>query len=440
MAQPEILCSQTSASSFPLSTATHSTTAYHPFGLIPDGKLENLNSLRDEYVEDTDDRKISLMAGVYRTELGHPFILPSVKAARQKLFDDPLWNHEYPSSHLGSERFRHLSETLFFGKNSPTVKEGRVASMQCLGASGACHMGAVFLDRHYEPFRDGECRKVYIPEQTWVNHANVFRYVGFEVHFLPWYSPALASLDMDVLVKAIDALPPRSVIILQTAGNNPTGCDPSPSGWRTLGEVFARHQHLAFLDAAYPGFVTGDVELDCEPIRILAAANVPIVLAATFGKSFGLYGERVGILSVTLPSRDVAGRAEDHMKLQARAETGAQPAFGAAIVEIILADPELRRSWQDSVGHMAAELQRRRALLKAELVALGTPGRWNSITEQVGMFFFTGFTSEQVTRLRQRHHVYIQDTGRIALSSLAGSRIAYVAKSIDEVVRATDYE
>ncbi|KAG5981320.1 hypothetical protein E4U55_003071 [Claviceps digitariae] len=349
-------------------------------------KLETLNALRDEYTIDTDDRKISLMAGVYRTELGHPFVMPAVKAARQKLFDDPLWNHEYPASHLGSARFRRLSEALFFGKDSVLVQERCLASMQCLGASGACHMGAVFGYRHYAPFRDGQGAKVYIPEQTWVNHSNVFRYVGFETHLLPWYSPALAALDMDALIEVIDALPPKSVIVLQTAGNNPTGCDPSMSQWRALAEVFARRNHLAFLDAAYPGFVTGDVESDCEPIRIFAAANVPIVLAATFGKSFGLYGERVGILTMTLPSRDVTRRVEDHMKLLARAETGAQPAFGAAIVEIILSDHELRRSWQDSVGHMAAELQRRRAMLKGELVALGTPGHWESITKQVGMF------------------------------------------------------
>lgn len=219
-----------------------------------------------------------------------------------------------------------------------------------------------------------------------MNHANVFNHVGLETELLPWYSSALASLDIDALMESIESLPPRSVIVLQTAGNNPTGCDPSKSQWRAVAEVFARRHHLAFLDAAYPGFVTGDVELDCEPIRIFAEANVPIVLAATFGKSFGLYGERVGILTITSPSKGVAGRVEDHMKLLARAETGAQPAFGAAIVEIILSDSELRRTWQDSVRQMAAELQKRRALLKAELVTLQTPGRWDIITEQVGMF------------------------------------------------------
>ncbi|KAG5942882.1 hypothetical protein E4U53_007149 [Claviceps sorghi] len=359
---------------------------YHPFALIPEGQLESLNALQDEYARDTDEGKISLMAGVYRTELGQPFVLPAVKAARQRLCDDPLWNHEYPASHLGSERFRRLSEALFFGENSLPLREGRIASMQCLGASGACHMGAVFVHGHYAPFHDGEPADVYIPEQTWVNHGNVFRHAGWQTRSLPWYSPGRAALDMEALVEAIDGLPPRSVIVLQTAGNNPTGCDPCPSQWRALAEVFARGGHLAFLDAAYPGFVTGDVEADCAPIRVFAAANVPVVLAATFGKSMGLYGERVGLLAVTLPGRDAARRAEDHMKLLARAETGAQPAFGAAVAEMILSDPGLRGSWRDSLGRMAAELRRRRTLLRAELEALGTPGRWDGITRQVGMF------------------------------------------------------
>lgn len=250
------------------------------------------------------------------------------------------------------------------------------------------------MRRHYRPLSSFSSLFLSFPfkkANKWefrlaVNHGNVFRYVGLETELLPWYNSALASLDIDALIDAIESLPPRSVIVLQTAGNNPTGCDPSPSQWRALAEVFARREHLAFLDAAYPGFVTGDVEQDCEPIRMFAKANVPIVLAATFGKSFGLYGERVGILTVTLPSRDVASKVEDHMKLLARAETGAQPAFGAAIVEIILADRELRRLWQGSVGEIATELRRRRALLRAELERLGTPGRWHRITEQVGMF------------------------------------------------------
>lgn len=231
-----------------------------------------------------------------------------------------------------------------------------------------------------------EISEANIWELVIVNHSNVFCHVGLETELLPWYNSAQASLDMDGLTTAIEFLPPRSVVVLQIAGNNPTGCDPSQSQWQALAQVFARHDHLAFFDAAYPGFVTGDVELDCEPIRVFAKTNIPIILAATFGKSFGLYGERVGILSITLPSRAVAGRMEDQMKLMARAETGAQPAFGASIVEIILSDSVLRGEWQSSMRQMAADLQRRRAALKAELVALGTPGDWDTITKQAGMF------------------------------------------------------
>ncbi|PHH82419.1 hypothetical protein CDD83_3276 [Cordyceps sp. RAO-2017] len=306
--------------------------------------------------------------------------------ARQKLFDDPSWNHEYPPSQLGRKEFRGLSSALFFGEDSPLLREGLISSMQCLGASGACHMGAVFLKLHYEPFKNGLPGKVYIPSETWVNHPRLFHHVGLETGSLPWYNHGTASLDIDALIAAIDSLPKKSVIVLQTAGNNPTGCDPSASQWRMLANAFARHGHFAFLDASYPGFATGDIDVDCEPIRLFAEAGIPLLIAATFGKAFGLYGERVGVLSITSPSRDIAARIERQMSLLARAETGAQPAFGAAIVEMILSNPDLKRIWERNLKEMVEQLVSRRELLWRELAALDAAGDWDAITRQAGMF------------------------------------------------------
>lgn len=176
------------------------------------------------------------------------------------------------------------------------------------------------------------------------------------------------------------------MVVLQTAGHNPTGCDPTTAQWRLVAAALARGGHTAFLDAAYPGFATGDVARDCEPVRLCAAAAVPLLLAATFGKACGLYGERVGLLAVVLPRPDLARRAEAHLRLLARAETGAQPAFGAALVEAVLGDPALRRVWEADVRAMAATLVRRRQMLRDALERLGTPGDWRVITAQVGMF------------------------------------------------------
>ena len=203
---------------------------------------------------------------------------------------------------------------------------------------------------------------------------------------LPYYNPSTCSLDFDALNAAIEALPSQSVILLQTSANNPTGCDPTPAQWRTLANTFVEHGHFAFLNAAYLGFVSGNPRTDCESICIFADAGVSLLLAATYGKAFGLYGERVGILSVAAPNLQVAGRMEKQMKLLARAETGAMPAFGAKIVEIVLGDAELKEIWENDVAGIAQQLKERRNKLRTTSKDLGTPGTWNHVTEQASMF------------------------------------------------------
>ena len=219
-----------------------------------------------------------------------------------------------------------------------------------------------------------------------MNHPNVFSHVGIEPVALPYYNASTHALDADALTAAIVALPRQSVIVLQTSGNNPTGCDPTPSEWRMLAQTFRACGHFAFLDAAYLGFVSGSADADCEAIHIFVEAEVPLLVAATYGKAFGLYGERVGILSVTAPSAPVAERIEKQMKLLARAETGAMPAFGAKILETILGDAEMKRVWEDDLRDMAGQFVERRARLKDLLDGLGTPGNWSFIKEQAGMF------------------------------------------------------
>lgn len=176
--------------------------------------------------------------------------------------------------------------------------------------------------------------------------------------------------------------------MLQVCGNNPTGCDPSSSEWDTIAKTFTARNHFAFLDVSYMGFVTGEAEEDCEPIRKFVKAGIPLLVAATYGKAFGLYGERVGHLCVTAPNSEVASRIEKQMKLMARAETGAMPRFGALIVSTILGDAELKRAWEADLREIARQLHYRRAMLKQALEKMGAPGDWKFITEQKGMFLW----------------------------------------------------
>ncbi|KAF2623211.1 aspartate aminotransferase [Macroventuria anomochaeta] len=360
--------------------------AAHPLANIPEGKLESLNALQAQYRNDARSYKADLMCGVYQTREGDPYVLPSVKLARQMLFDDPEWEHEYPASHLGEAPFRELSARMLFGETSQMILENRIASMQTLGGSGACHMGARFLRMHYEPYKFNPRGKVYIPAETWVNHPNVFHAAGFETASVPYYNPSTHAFDFASFNESMTRIPSHSIVVLQVCGNNPTGCDPSAEEWQQLAQTFQAKQHFAFLDLSYPGFVTGSVARDCAPIRLLAETGIPLLLAATYGKAFGLYGERVGHLCFPLPTDQVAARVEQQMKLLAREETGAQPRFGARLVTNILENPHLRKVWEEDLKGLAQDLADRREALKTELLKHNALGDWGFVTSQAGMF------------------------------------------------------
>jgi aspartate aminotransferase len=183
-------------------------------------------------------------------------------------------------------------------------------------------------------------------------------------------------------------IPSQSIIVLQVCGNNPTGCDPSVEAWSLLAQTFQTKQHFAFLDLSYPGFLSGNVEEDCMPIRLFVEAGIPLMLAVTYGKAFGLYGERVGHLCLPLPSAQAAVRAEQQMKLLARAETGAQPRFGAKLVANILENPHLKTAWEEDLRGMAKDLAERRDSLQKELIRHNSEGDWGFVTKQTGMFLY----------------------------------------------------
>lgn len=219
-----------------------------------------------------------------------------------------------------------------------------------------------------------------------VNHPNVFQDAGFATASLPYYNPSTHAFDFNSFNEVLTSMPAQSIVVLQVCGNNPTGCDPSLEEWQRLAQTFLARQYFAFLDLSYPGFVSGSVAEDCAPIRLFAEAGIPLLVAATYGKAFGLYGERVGHLCVPLPTAEAAARVEKQMKLLARAETGAQPRFGAKLVTNILGSPRLRVQWEEDLRGMAQDLAGRREVLKRELLKQNAPGDWSFVTDQTGMF------------------------------------------------------
>ncbi|KGO66977.1 Pyridoxal phosphate-dependent transferase, major region, subdomain 2 [Penicillium italicum] len=415
------------------------TTSFQdPFQGIPAAQApDGLAALYLKFRADTDPNRTDLLVGVYKTEEGKAYVLPSVKQAKNRIFNDPDWHHEYRPYAVGSPLYRELSANLLFGADHRLLREKRIVSAQTLGASGGCHVGAVFLKKNYGPWKESGNAEIFLPSDTWLNHPFVFQSQGIKPSLLPYFNSKTNAFDFLKFSEAIKSLPTQSVILLQSGAQNPTGSDPSLDQWRELASIFLERGHLAFFDAAYPGFASGDIDTDLQGARLFAEQEVPLVFVSTYGKSFGLYSERVGVLSVLVPNEETGKRVEAQLSLLARAESGAPPDFGSKIVETVLSDEALHRQWRQEVRDMANQLKHRRAALREALEKLETPGSWRHITEQNGMFSYVGLSVEQVTLLREKHHVYLQDSGRISIAGLNDFNIEYTARSISDVVKAT---
>ncbi|KAJ5186446.1 hypothetical protein N7449_011210 [Penicillium cf. viridicatum] len=378
-----------------------------PFQGVPAARAaDGLAALVGKFRADTDPNRTDLLVGVYKTDEGKAYLQPSVKEAKNRIFNDPDWHHEYRAS-------------------------------ATLGASGGCHVGAVLLKKHYGPWNETGNPEIFLPTDSWLNHPFVFQSAGIKTSLLPYFSSKTNTFDFEKFSGAIKSLPTQSVVLLQSGAHNPTGCDPSPEQWRELASIFSERGHLAFFDAAYPGFASGDIDTDLAGVRLFAEQEIPFIFVSTYGKSFGLYSERVGIISVLVPNEQAGKNIEAQLSLLARSESGAPPDFGSKIVETVLSDETLERQWRQEVRDMANQLKHRRVVLREALEKLETPGSWRHITEQNGMFSYVGLSVEQVTLLRDKYHVYLQDSGRISIAGLNSFNIDHTARSISAVVKAT---
>ncbi|ODA81072.1 hypothetical protein RJ55_04034 [Drechmeria coniospora] len=382
------------------------TASPHPFEGIIEGQLETGSTLQALYLKDPHAEKTNLLP----------------------------WHHDY-LPFLGASGLLKAGEELFFGRQCPLTKLQRVASMQTVGATGAIHMGGRFLQMHYPPWLGQNNSTIYMPKETWVNHRSLVKTLGIQPHDLPYYNASVKSLDWERYKSAVESLPRQSVILVQTGAHNPTGSDPTRDQWVQLIQIFVARGHFAFLDCAYLGLASGDAEADASVIRMFVTATVPLLLAATFGKSFGLYGERVGMLSVIAPNTEVRGKIQKQMVLMARSETGSCPSFGAKVVETVLGDDLIKNQWSEDVNGVAASLQNRRQILRHSLERLRTPGDWNFITQQVGMFSHLDFTPSQVQYLREEHHLYLDQNSRISFAAIDERGIQRVAHGIHDMMQ-----
>jgi len=393
--------------------------------LAPPDKILGLS---EAYKNDTFPKKVSLGVGAYRDNDGKPVVLPSVRTAESRLLSKNL-DHEYAGI-AGVQSYVNLSLEFAYGNDSDVLKSGKVAAVQSLSGTGACRLAGEFVSKFF-----GKGKKMYMPDPTWGNHLAIMKNSGLEPASYAYFDSKTCGVDFKGMLNSINNAETGSVFMFHACAHNPTGCDPTPEQWDQLSIVMKAKKHITFFDCAYQGFASGDSEKDAYAIRKFVADGHQILLAQSFAKNFGLYGERVGTLSVVCASKEEKDRVESQLKVLVRPMYSNPPVYGARLIAEILSDKTLRQQWTLECKSMADRILAMRTSLKESLKKSGSTKNWDHITDQIGMFCYTGMTSQQVKRLIEEFHIYCTEDGRISVAGLNSKNVQYVAQSIHEVTK-----
>jgi aromatic-amino-acid transaminase len=327
----------------------------------------------------------------------------------------------------GIAAYDRAVRSLVFGAESDVVQAGRVVTVQALGGTGSLKIGADFLHK----FAPGA--QVWISDPSWENHRALFEGAGFVVNVYPYYQASTHGLDIDGMIAALQRLPAGAIVVLHACCHNPTGVDPNDDQWGRIIEVVRARALLPFLDIAYQGFGAG-IDADGAIIRRFAATPGPLFVASSFSKSFSLYGERVGALSIVAADRDEAARVLSQVKRVVRGNYSSPPTFGGQVVAMVLDTPELRSLWERELGGMRERIRANRHALVERLALRAPSAKFDYMLRQCGMFSYSGLTATQVARLRSEFSIYAIDTGRICVAALNSRNIDYVADAIAKVL------
>jgi len=381
-------------------------------------------TLNENFQKDPRTAKVNLSIGIYFDADGKIPVMQAVREAETALQRDIGPKPYLPM--VGMAPYRDAVQALVFGADHPARASGRIATVQTLGGSGALKIGADFLKRY---FPDAQ---VWLSDPSWENHRFIFERAGFTVNTYPYYDEATGGLKFDAMLAAIDALPRRSIVLLHACCHNPTGVDPDEAQWDVILETVRSRGLVPLLDIAYQGFGAG-IEQDGAIVRRFAATPGPLFIASSFSKSFSLYGERIGALTVVAGDAEEVARITSQLKRVVRANYSSPPTHGAAMVAAVLTTPALRELWEIELGGMRERIREMRKTL-VEKLASRLPGRdFSFVTRQRGMFSYSGLSAEQVRRLRDEFSVYAIATGRVCVAALNTKNIDYVADAIAAV-------
>jgi aromatic-amino-acid transaminase len=369
---------------------------------------------------------VNLGVGIYVNDEGKVPLLECVRRAEQQIAARKAPHPYLPID--GIAAYDRAVQALLLGADSDVVRDGRAVTVQALGGTGGLKVGADFL-RRFAP-----TSQVWISDPSWENHRALFEGAGFVVNAYPYRDDTTNGLDFAGMYGALEKLAPGAIVVLHACCHNPTGIDPTPDDWEQIVGIVRGRALIPFLDLAYQGFAEGLAE-DGAVVRRFASTPGPLFISSSFSKSFSLYGERVGALTIVSADRDEAARVLSQVKRVARTNYSSPPSFGGQVVAMILETPELRAMWERELGEMRERIRTmRRALFDA--LSRRIPGAdFRFIVEQRGMFSYTGLDKRQVQRLREEFGVYAIDSGRICVAALNSRNLDYVADAIAAVTR-----
>ncbi|MDP2170852.1 MAG: amino acid aminotransferase [Rhodocyclaceae bacterium] len=399
-----------------------STSLFANVEMAPRDPILGLN---EAFNADKNPAKVNLGVGVYFGDDGKIPLLAAVKAAEKARLEAQPPRGYQPID--GTPAYNGAVQNLLFGKDSELLAAGRSVTCQCLGGTGALKVGADYLKQ----LLPGST--VYISDPSWENHRALFENAGFPVKEYAYYDAATRGVDFAAMKASLAAMPAKSIVVLHACCHNPTGADITAAQWAEVVAAIKEKNLVAFIDMAYQGFADS-IQQDAAALDLFTASGLQFFVSSSFSKSFSLYGERVGALTIVTASKDESARVLSQVKRVIRTNYSNPPTHGGAIVAAVLSSPELRQMWEDELAGMRDRIRVMRSSLVEKLAAAGAKD-FSFINVQRGMFSYTGLTAAQVEKMRAEYGIYAVSTGRICVAALNTRNIEYVAKAIAAVLK-----
>lgn len=401
------------------------------FADVPIKPPDVIFDTKTKYKADPNPNKLNLGVGAYRDDDLKPYVLNVVKKAEAlmlKDLNDGVTNKEYlPIG--GDQEFCKLSQKLILGDDNRQLNNGCVTGIQTLSGTGSLRVCGEFIKLFYPN------STIWLSNPTWGNHKKIFAKCGLNQQLYRYWDSSTRGLDFQGLMADLGSAKRGDVVLLHACAHNPTGVDPSDSQWRQIADLMERRGLFALFDSAYQGYGTGDLIKDRYAVKVFADKGMSFMIAQSYSKNLGLYGERAGCASVVCTSSAEAKACQSQLCGVVRPMWSNPPKHGAYIVKKILGDPQLFKEWTVELSFMVKRILSMRDQIRSSLEKMGTPGTWNHITDQIGMFSFTGLTKDQVLYMRKHYAIYFLTNGRISIAGLNSKTVGYFAKAADEAIR-----